>query len=209
MIKVRLTDPSNMKCFSGLLQTRDLLRDYSIDITDSSDYDYEFVDASEFMNLSLSLEKSIDQGRENMAKKSGDYFLFHGGDSTSIMGAYEVFVESNAKYLFKKQLLSQEDYKEETIINKWFFGSGSDLDLSYDIPDDMWERIKFTGWNVGQLVPDYRNFQPINTNKKLDICAIFQAKHDYSEDHKSQNKTRPKIRKEAQTINQETSPDKK
>ena len=54
MIKIRLTDPSNMKCFSGLLQTRDLLRDYSIDITDSSDYDYEFVDASEFMNLSFS-----------------------------------------------------------------------------------------------------------------------------------------------------------
>ena len=111
MIKIRLTDPSNMKCFSGLLHTRDLLREYSIDITDSSDYDYEFVHANEFMNLSLSLEKSIDQGRENMAKKSGDYFLFHGGDSTSIMGAYEVFVESNAKYLFKKQLLSQEDYK--------------------------------------------------------------------------------------------------
>ena len=41
MIKIRLTDPSNMKCFSGLLQTKDLLREYSIDITDSSDYDYE------------------------------------------------------------------------------------------------------------------------------------------------------------------------
>ena len=39
--------------------------------------------------------------------------MFHGGDSTSIMGVYEVFVESDAKYLFKKQLLSQEDYKEK------------------------------------------------------------------------------------------------
>ena len=57
MIKVRLTDPSNMKCFSGLLHSKYLLKDYSIDITSSSDYDYEFVDASQFMNLSLPLEK--------------------------------------------------------------------------------------------------------------------------------------------------------
>ena len=33
MIKIRLTDPSNVKCFSGLLHIKDLLRDYSIDIT--------------------------------------------------------------------------------------------------------------------------------------------------------------------------------
>ena len=175
MIKIRLTDPSNMKCFSGLLQTRDLLRDYSIDITDSSDYDYEFVDASEFMNLSLSLEKSIDQGRENMAKKSGDYFLFHGGDSTSIMGAYEVFVESNAKYLFKKQLLSQEDYKEETIINKWFFGSGSILDKGYDIPNDVYDRMKLTGYNVAHNWPHLQHMQEGNPTRDIDVCAIFQG----------------------------------
>jgi hypothetical protein len=51
----------------------------------------------------------------------------------------------------------------------------------------MWNRIKFTGWNVGQLVPQYRNFQPINTNKSIDICAIFRGNHDYNEDHKSRN----------------------
>ena len=133
MIKIRLTDPSNVKCFSGLIHSKDLLRDYSIDITESSDYDYSCT-FDEFLNLSLSLEKSIDQGRENMVKKTCDYFLFHGGDLTSIMGVYEVFVESNAKYLFKKQLLSQQDYKEKkTLINKWFFGSGSIWDTGYDI----------------------------------------------------------------------------
>ena len=128
MIKIKLSDSSNMKCFSGFIHTRDLLRDYSIDITDSGDYDYEFVDANQFLTLSLPLQESIDNGLENLSKKSGDYFLFHGGDSTSIMGVYEVFVESDAKYLFKKQLLSQEDYKEKTTLNKWFFGKGSTLD---------------------------------------------------------------------------------
>ena len=124
MIKIRLSDNQNMKCFSGLIISKDMLKDYSIDITDSDDYDYEFIVTNEFVKSSLPLKESIDWGLENLSKKSGDYFLFHGGDSTSIMGAYEVFIESNAKYLFKKQLLSQEDYREETTLNKWFFGKG-------------------------------------------------------------------------------------
>ena len=69
MIKVKLSDNQNMKCFSGFIHTKDLLRDYSIDITDSDDYDYEFVDASEFLTLSLPLQESIDSGLENLSKK--------------------------------------------------------------------------------------------------------------------------------------------
>ncbi len=175
MIKVRLTDPSNMKCFSGLLHSKDLLKDYSIDITSSSDYDYEFVDAGQFMNLSLPLEKSIEQGIENMSKKTGDYFLFHGGDSTSITAAYEVFIESKAKYLFKKQLLSQEDYKEKTIINKWFFGNGSKLDRGYEIPDDVYGRMKLTGYNVAHNWPHLQYMQEGSSNRDIDVCAVFQG----------------------------------
>ena len=51
-------------------------------------------------------------------KKTGDYFLFLSEFSTSIMGVYEVFVESKIKMVI--QLLSQQDYKEKTLINKWF-----------------------------------------------------------------------------------------
>ena len=175
MIKVKLSDNQNMKCFSGFIHTRDLLRDYSIDITDSDDYDYEFVDASQFLTLSLPLQESIDNGLENLSKKSGDYFLFHGGDSTSIMGVYEVFVESEAKYLFKKQLLSQEDYKEKTTLNKWFFGKGSTLDGGYDIPDDIYLRMKLTGYNVAHNWPHLQQMQLTNQDRDIDVCAIYQG----------------------------------
>lgn len=175
MIKVKLTDSSNMKCFSGLIHTRDLLRDYSIDITDSDDYDYEFVHADEFVNLSLPLQESIDRGIDNLSKKSGDYFLFHGGDSTSIMGAYEVFIESEAKFLFKKQLLSQYDYKNKTTINKWFFGNGSDLDKGYDISDDVYDRIKLTGYNVAHNWPHLQQMHVGNVDRDVDVCAIYQG----------------------------------
>ena len=175
MIKIKLSDPSNMKCFSGLIHTRDLLRDYSIEITDSNDYDYEFVDANKFSNLSMTLHDSVKWGLEELSKKTGDYFLFHGADSTSILGSYEVFVESNAKYLFKKQLLSQEDYKKESIINKWFFGKGSVLDRGYDIPNDVYDRIKLTGYNVAHNWPHLQHMQEGNPNRDVDVCAIFQG----------------------------------
>jgi hypothetical protein len=175
VIKVKLTDSNNMKCFSGLIHTKDSLRDYSIDITDSDDYDYEFVHANEFVNLSLPLQESVDYGIENLSKKSGDYFLFHGGDSTSIMGVYEVFIESNAKYLFKKQILSQKDYREKTTLNKWFFGKGSILDRGYDIPNDVYDRMKLTGYNVAHNWPHLQQMQMSNTDRDIDVCAIYQG----------------------------------
>ena len=116
MIKIRLSDNQNMKCFSGLVISKDMLMDYSIDITDSDDYDYEFIAATEFLDLSLPLKDSIDWGLENLSKKSGDYYLVHGGDSTSIMGVYEVFIESDAKYLFKKLLLFTITFKTKFLI---------------------------------------------------------------------------------------------
>ena len=175
MIKIRLSDNQNMKCFSGLIISKDMLKDYSIDITDSDDYDYEFIVTNEFVKSSLPLKESIDWGLENLSKKSGDYFLFHGGDSTSIMGAYEVFIESNAKYLFKKQLLSQEDYREETTLNKWFFGKGSVLDRGYDIPDDVYSKMKLTGYNVAHNWPHLQQMQLTTETRDIDVCAVYRG----------------------------------
>ena len=175
MIKIKLSDPNNMKSFSGFIHTKDLLREYSIEITDSNDYDYEFIHANEFVDTNLPLQQSIDMGLENLSKKTGDYFLFHGGDSTSIVGAYEVFVESNAKFLFKKQLLSQEDYKEKTATNRWFFGNGSVLDRGYDISDDVYSRMKLTGYNVAHNWPQLQHMQEGNSNRDVDVCAIYQG----------------------------------
>jgi len=175
MIKIKLSNINNIKCFSGLIISKDMLGDYSIDITDSDDYDYEFIDATKFVDLSLPLQESIDNGIEYLSKKSGDYFLFHGGDSTSIMGAYEVFVESNAKYLFKKQLLSRADYKDETVINKWFFDKGSDLDRGYDIPSDVYSRMKLTGYNVAHNWPQLQQMQLTSQVRDIDVCAVYQG----------------------------------
>ena len=191
MIKIKILNPTkdrNEPTFRPFMFVQDLLRDYSIEFTDSDDFDYMFVGMSDFMDKKRTLEDSVNYGLENLSKITGDYFLFEGSDSTSLMGGYEVFEQSKATYLFKNQMFAtKEEYKVPYAHNKWFWGDGSDLDLSYDIPDDMWNRIKFTGWNVGQLVPNYRNFKPIKTDKSIDVCAIFRGKMDWNTDHNSQN----------------------
>jgi hypothetical protein len=191
MIKVKILNPTtgrNEPTFRPFWFIADKLREYSIDITNSEDYDYLFVGMHDFIDKKRTLQESIEYGVESISKISGDYFLFEGTDSTSLMGGYEVFNQSNAIFLFKNQILpTRYHYKTPYAHNKWFWGSGSDLDLSYDISENQWSRIKLTGWNIGQLVPNYKQFVDINKNKSLDICAIFKGTHDYNEDHKSQN----------------------
>ena len=104
MIKLKLSDPSNMKCFGALLIAKDILPNYSMQLTDSNDYDYELIDINQWMYRGRTLEESIEYGVNALANKSGDYFMMHGGGGTDIIGAYEVLKESNAIALLKKSI---------------------------------------------------------------------------------------------------------
>lgn len=191
MIKVKILNPTkgrNEPTFRPLFFVKDILQDYSIDITESNDFDYLFVGMSDFINKKISLQDSINWGLENLSKITGDYFIFDGSDSHSLMGSYEVFTQSNAIYLFKNQIhRDKENYKIPKSFNKWYFGSDTNLDLSYNIPDNIWGKIKLTGWNMMSNVPSHRNFYEINKNKSIDICAIFKADNSISYDHKVRN----------------------
>ena len=182
MIKVKILNSNkgrNEPTFRPLLFVKDRLRDYSIDITDSNDYDYLFIGMSDFMNQDLLMKDGIDWGLEKLSNITGDYFLFDGSDSHSLITSYDVFTQSNAIYLFKNQLLrNRVDYHEPKAFNKWFFGSGSEIDVGYDIPLDVWDRIKLTGWNMMSNVPQHKQYLNINKNKTIDVCAIFGTGSD-------------------------------
>lgn len=193
MIKVKILNPTkgrNEPTFRPLLMNYQNLRNYHIELTDSNDFDFLFIGMEDFINKKVPLQQSIEQGLEFLSSISGDYFLFDGSDSTSLMGAYEVFEQSNAIYLFKNQLLKNRvDYKTPTAFNKWFFGSGSDLDLGYDIPKENWDRIKLSGYNLGWLIPDYHKFvEPCYiANRNVDLLAVYQHQHNKCYDHNARN----------------------
>lgn len=153
---------------------KDILPDYSIQLVDSDSYDYELIDTVQYIKSNLPLQQSIEYGIENLSKKTGDYFLVHGGDSTSLMAAYEVFKNSNAKYLFKKQLLTREEYAKPSVIGKWFFGQGSALDVSYDLSVDEYSKLKLCGYNVGHNWPQLHQLYDYNV-KDIDAAAVFQT----------------------------------
>ena len=198
MIKIKIHDPlmgKNRISFAGFLMLKDLFRDYSIDITDSDDFDYIFFGAHTILDKGISLQDSIEYGLKNIDEYagSGDCFIFDGSDSTSLMASYEVLDQSNAKFLFKNQLLqNREDYNIPKSFNKWFFKAGSDLNLAYDITEENWSKIKLSGWNLGYFAgdnfrPAVQKWHPICPNKTIDLCAIFNANHPPSSDHFAEN----------------------
>ena len=193
MIKIKILNPTthrNEPTFRPFFFIKEMLKDYSIEITESDDCDFLFVGMEDFYSKNKSIEESTDLGLENLHKitEGGDYFLFDGQDSTSIMGAYEVFEQSDSIYLFKNQTLkSRKEYKVPYYVNKWFFGKDMEMGMSYDIPKSKWDRIKLTGWNLGTLLPHYKEFQPINKQKNIDLCAIYSSDHGRSEEHKFRN----------------------
>tara|TARA_R110001592_G_scaffold166015_4_gene400840 strand:- start:2749 stop:3765 length:1017 start_codon:yes stop_codon:yes gene_type:complete len=180
MIKIKLTNWNkgrNEPTFRPLLIHQNIFSDIGIQFVDKGSYDFEFVGMADFINKKISLKDSINYGLEYINNLEGDYFLFDGSDSTSIMGAYEVFQQSNAKYLFKSAKTTIEQYKKPSAFNKWFFGKGSDLDLSYGIKPEIYDKIKLNGWNFGYYNPSYLNFDYSNKERNIDICAIYMGFH--------------------------------
>ena len=183
MIKIKIHNPTkgrNEPTFRPLYFVRDMLRDYSIDITDSSDYDFMFFGLEDFYDMHKTLDESVDWGLENIFKYSngGEHFLFDGLDSTSLAGTYEVLEKGNATYLFKHQLLkNRKDYNNKLAFGRWWFGSDSELDVSYDIDNKNWNKIKLSGINLGYQIPDYHSHMNI-CDKKSGICAIYHGQHD-------------------------------
>ena len=71
MIKIKIFNPvvgKNRISFQGFLMMKNMLRDYSIEITESDDFDYAFLGADDILNKSMGLKESIEYGLKNIDK---------------------------------------------------------------------------------------------------------------------------------------------
>jgi hypothetical protein len=190
MIKIKLTNWNkgrNNHTFRIFLMYAQQFNQIGIQFVENGSCDFEFIGMMDFLDKSIPLQDSINYGLDSLSKKTGDYFLFDGSDSTSLMAAYEVFEKSNAQYLFKTAKSTQQQYAIPSAFNKWFFGNNSDLDLSYNISNELYDRIKLTGWNFGYYNPGYLNFDNSNADRDIDVCAIYQGFHKECYDHGVRN----------------------
>jgi hypothetical protein len=191
MIKIKLTNWNkgrNNHTFRPFLMYGQYFREIGVEFIEDGSYDFEFIGMADFLNKRIPLQDSIQLGIDEINKRHGNCYLFDGSDSTSLMAAWEVMEHTNARMLFKNQLLSREDYNKPSAFNKWFFGSGSDLDLKYDISEfDYTNRLKLSGWNLGYYDPRYLRFDNVKLTKDVDVCAIYQGYHKENDDHGVRN----------------------
>lgn len=193
MIKIKLTNKhdkydysSLRRCFGGLVRSQNILKECSIELVTGGSYDYEFLDKNCFMDRHKPLSQSIEKGINNLINKTGDYFLFDGGDDTSLMASYEVFTQSNAKGLFKPQLLNRKDYKTPSFLGMWFRNE-SHNNLSYNIPKKVWKNINLCGYNLGHAHPNLTSQLYSPQPKDIDVVGIWQGKHKYNKDYGIEN----------------------
>jgi|TARA_R100000030_G_scaffold93385_1_gene79483 hypothetical protein len=192
MIKVKIHNPKedrNEPTFRVMLAMQPYFREVGIDFTTSNDYDFLFIGMNDFMNKKWSLEESVEWGSENVERlgENGDYFLFDGSDSTSIMGGVEVMRNTNPIYYLKNQFLDFDLYKKPYSFGRWFWGEG-DNNFSYDLTEEDRSKMKLSGWNLGHLQGHlFEKSIPRVSSKPIDVCAIFQAKHRKNYEHTFRN----------------------
>jgi hypothetical protein len=188
MIKVKLYELEkhrNECAFRPYLWANEILRDVGIELTTGDSYDYAWVAQASIIDKKVSLEKSVENGLEFLSNITGDYMILDGQDSTSLIGTYEVFKESDALLLLKNSLLKDRSlYKEGWNLGRYYWGSG---DYKLEDFDKHADRIVLSGTNwisthwasvktqkdqqPGPFWLDYFNYWK---NKKYDLAAMYQ-----------------------------------
>lgn len=175
MIKVKIYEIEkhrNETTFRPLLFAKDLFRDIGIEFVKEGNADFAFVGHASFVNKKLSLEESVSMGVEFLKTVKEPYFLFDGQDAASLIGSYEVFIQSTALCLLKPTL-----YKDRTTYlngytnGRLYWGKGE-----YKIPDlNSIDRIKLSGFNwISTINPQWLNY---NSKKEYDVSAMFMYPH--------------------------------
>ena len=177
MIKIKLyeLDKHRNECaFRPYIAAQNILREIGIEFTQGDSYDYAWIAQASFLNKKVSLKQSVNDGLEFLSKIDGDYMLLDGQDSTSLIGSYEVFKESNALLLMKNSLLKDRSlYKQKWSLGRYYWGTG---DYEINDFDDYSDRIVLSGTNWLSTHWSGINVQwyDINRPRQYDVSAMFQ-----------------------------------
>jgi hypothetical protein len=177
MIKIKLYELEkhrNECAFRPFLWAQNILKEIGIEFTRGDSYDYAWVAQASFLNKKVSLEESVNTGLEFLSKITGDYMLIDGQDSTSLIGSYEVFKESNALLLLKNSLLKNRSlYKQGWNLGRYYWGPG---EYKLDDFDQYSNRIVLSG--VNWLSTHWAGIKPqwhdIDRSRQYDVSAMFQ-----------------------------------
>ena len=176
MIKIKLyeLDKHRNECtFRPYLWAQNTLKEIGIEFTQGDSYDFAWVAQASFLDKKVSLEESVNTGLEFLSKITGDYMLLDGQDSTSLIGSYEVFKESNALLLLKNSLLKDKSlYKQGSVLGRHYWGPG---EYKLEDFDTYSNRIVLSGvnWLSTHWAGIDVQWYDYSTPKHYDLSAMF------------------------------------
>jgi len=184
-VKVRILT-NDYHTFRPYIKSFNQLATYGIELVDSDakDYDITMVGHSLFQDKKLgSFEASVQKGLDFLDKIEGPYILLDSQDSSSVIGAWETFIESRAICLLKDTLLKDRSlYKEGWVGGRWYWGKSEDWgipDQNYIPKDwDIHEDKLFLSGKNWLGVEDYNfNIDWKSIDKLFDLSLMFQYPH--------------------------------
>lgn len=177
MIKIKIIeiDKHRNECtFRPYLNLKEFFNDVGIEFVVNNHcqtYDYCWIAQSSYTDKSASLPESIEKGLEYLDKIEGDYWLFDGQDSASLIGTYDVFLKSKAQHLLKNTIYSnKDDYTLPFLNGRSYWGMSY---KGWKITDfSRYDDVKLSGTNwLSTVTPNW--FVYDRANKDIDVFAMF------------------------------------
>jgi len=177
VIKIKLyeLDKHRNECtFRPFVWAQQALKDVGIEFTTGNSYDYAWVAQASIIDKKASLSESTEKGLEFLSNITGDYMIIDGQDSTSLIGTYEVFKESNALLMLKNSLLKDRSlYKTGLVTGRYYWGTGDYILSDFD---EYSSRIVLSGanWLTTHWAGIKIQWHDYSYPKDYDVCAMFQ-----------------------------------
>jgi len=178
MLRIKIEEIArhrNETTFRPYLMSKELFRDAGIEfIFEGNNYDLSWVGQASYCDKNHPYERMLSRGKWFLENKvEGDYVLFDGQDSATLMGSWDVFKESNAKILLKNTLYKERDqYRIPRVHGRTYWGSSGNDATDYSIQGLDFDKIKLSGTNwLSTVFPNW--FQYKGVKKDIDVFALF------------------------------------
>jgi hypothetical protein len=162
----------NETTFRPYLAARHVLEDIGIQFTEGDSYDFAWIGQASIADKKLPLEQSVEMGIR-FCEGLGDFMIFDGQDSHSLIGTVDVLRETDCLLLLKNTLLREWDmYNVPTPNGRWYWrglGEGN-----YSVPDihELKDRITLSGTNW-MSTTNVKFFGTEYFDKVHDVCGLF------------------------------------
>lgn len=121
----------NETTFRPLLFQYNQFKEIGIEFVTDGPSDFSFVGQASIVDKKKSLSESTEQGLSFLSKIKEPHFIFDGQDTPTLMGIYEVAIQSDPVYVFKTTVYKDKsNYLKKSVNGRIYWGDG---DYSFQI----------------------------------------------------------------------------